>query len=93
MPAGIGFSNTAAGSGFKTVDGEKYVKLHWHKDPANTYNYTIREDGIIYDDRTGMPTEYSVDGDYDLLKNGEYLTQKQYDVHFEGTKLIEEKMM
>ena len=72
MPAGIGFSNTAAGSGFKTVDGEKYVKLHWHKDPANTYNYTIREDGIIYDDRTGMPTEYSVDGDYDLLKNGEY---------------------
>lgn len=91
MPAGIGFSNTAAGSGFKTVDGEKYVKLHWHKDPANTYNYTIREDGIIYDDRTGMPTEYSVDGDYDLLKNGEYLTQKQYDVHFEGTKLIEEK--
>lgn len=91
MPAGIGFSNTAAGSGFKTVDGEKYVKPHWHKDPANTYNYTIREDGIIYDDRTGMPTEYSVDGDYDLLKNGEYLTQKQYDVHFEGTKLIEEK--
>lgn len=91
MPAGIGFSNTASSSGFKTIDGEKYVKLRWHEDSSNSYNYTIRDNGVIYDDRTGKPTEYYVDGDYDLLKNGEYVTQKQYEVHFEGSKLVEEK--
>lgn len=46
---------------------------------------------MIYDDTSNAPTEYSVDGDYNIMKNGAYLTQKQYQVHFEGTKLIEEQ--
>lgn len=91
MPAGIGFSNTAAGSGFKTVGDKKYVKLRWSQDGSNTFNYTIRENGVIYDDTTNTPTEYTVDGNYNIKQNGEYLTQKQYQVHFEGTTLVEEK--
>ena len=89
-PAGIGFNNSSAGSGFKTINNEKYVALRWSEDNSNTYNYSIRDDGVIYDDTTNQPTEYSVDGNYNILKNGEYLTQKQYQVRFEGTTLIEE---
>lgn len=91
MPAGIGFSNTAAGSGFKTIGDNKYVKLRWSQDSASTFNYTIRENGIIYNDSTNTPTEYSVDGNCNLKQNGQYLTQKQYQVHFEGTTLVEEQ--
>lgn len=91
MPAGIGFSNTSVGSGFKTINDKKYIKLHWHEEGNDSYNYTIRENGVIYDERTNSPTEYSVDGEYNILKNGEYLTQKQYQVHFEGTKLVEQQ--
>lgn len=87
MPAGIGFSNTAAGSGFKTIGGEKYVKLRMNNDSA--YNYTIRGNGTIYDDRTNQPTEYTVDGEYNILRNGDYLYQKQYKVYFEGSTLHE----
>lgn len=91
MPAGIGFSNTAAGSGFKTVNGKKYIKLCRSGEGNNEYHYTIRENGVIYDDTKNKPTDYTVDGDYNLLEKGNYLMQKQYQVHFEGTKLIEEK--
>lgn len=91
MPAGIGFSNTAAGSGFKTIGDNKYVKLRWSEDGSTTFNYTIRDNGVIYNDTTNEPTEYSVDGNYNIKKNGQYMTQKQYEVHFEGSTLLEQK--
>lgn len=91
MPAGIGSSNASVGSGFKEINGEKYLKLRWYEDGGNTYNYSIRNDGIIYDDTTGTPTEYSVDGEYNLYKNGKPLTCKQYDYNFQETNLIESK--
>lgn len=91
MPAGIGVSNASYGSGYKTIDGKKYMKLHWHEDSSNTYNYSIRENGIIYNDITGEPTEYKVDGQYDLLKNNQMQTCKQYDYYFEASNLKEVK--
>ncbi|MDA3731913.1 exo-alpha-sialidase [Niameybacter massiliensis] len=91
FPAGQGFNTAAAGTGFKVINGKKYVKLRWHGDTSSTYNYSIRENGVIYNDIQNTPTDYSVDGEYRLKLNGEYLTQKQYQVRFEGTTLREEK--
>lgn len=89
MPAGIGNSNASVGSGFKEVDGKKYLKLHWKDDAAGTYDYSVRENGTIYNDTTNSATEYSVDGEYNLYKNGNAMLCKQYDYNFEGTKLLE----
>lgn len=89
MPAGIGSSNASVGSGFKEVDGKKYLKLRWYEDGADAYNYSIRESGIIYNDTTGEATEYTVDGEYNIYQNGNNLTCKQYDYNFEGSTLLE----
>ncbi|WP_051404993.1 sialidase family protein [Bacillus cihuensis] len=59
-------TNAYKGTGFKTVDGKAYLFL---KDQNNN-EYTIREDGIVYDE-TGKRTEYSVDEDRNLYVNGE----------------------
>lgn len=91
MPAGIGSSNAAVGLGFKEINGKKYLKLRWHEDKGSDYNYTIRENGVIYNDITGEATEYQVDGKYNLYQDGNQLTCKQYDYNFEGTKLLETK--
>lgn len=90
-PYGRGFNNSVAGTGFKEIDGEKYIELRKEGDDANTYNYSIRDGGVIYDDTTNQPTDYSVDGNYRILENGKYLTQKQYHVYFNGTTLVEEQ--
>ena len=89
--SGTGFNNVVGGTGFKEINGTKYLKLHKSGDPVNTYNYTIRDNGVIYDDETNLPTAYSVDGNYRIKYNGEYLTQKQYSIHFEGLVLKEEQ--
>lgn len=91
MPAGIGVSNASNGSGFKTINNQKHVKLRWYQDGSSTYTYSIRENGVIYDDTTNQPTEYSVDGEYDLYQNGVALTCKQYDYNFSGITLSETK--
>ncbi len=88
---GKGFNNAAVGTGFKEINGKKYLKLHWHEDFSTQYNYSIRENGVIFDDRTNQATEYSVDGDYRIMKNGQYLTQKQYQVRIAGNQVFEER--
>lgn len=87
---GRGFNNCVGGTGYKVIGDQKYLMLHWYTDPTNEYNYSIR-DGVIYDDRSNTPTDYSVDGDYRLLYNGAYVTQKQYHVRINGSSVIEEK--
>lgn len=89
--SGMGFNNCVGGTGYKEIDGEKYLKLHWHEDEDGVYNYSIRDNGVIYDDTTNTATGYSVDGNYRIKYNGQYLTQKQYQVRWEGTSLIEEQ--
>ncbi len=89
MPAGIGSSNASVGNGYKTIDGQQYLKLRWHEDGSNTYNYSVRENGVIYNDTTNQPTEYTMNADFELLKNGTPLTVKQYSVSFSGNRLLE----
>lgn len=89
--SGMGFNNCVGGTGYKEINGEKYLQLHWHEDAAGVYNYSIRDSGVIYNDTTNTPTNYSVDGNYRIMLNEQYLTQKQYQVRWEGTTLIEEQ--
>lgn len=91
MPAGIGSSNASVGNGYKTIDGKQYLKLRWHQDSGNAYNYSVRENGVIYDDVTGMPTEYSLNENFEILQNGTPLTVKQYEVSISGLILSESK--
>lgn len=88
MPAGIGSSNASVGNGYKTIDGNQYLKLRWHEDSSGTYNYSLR-DGVIYDDTTNTATEYTVNSDFEVLKNGTPLTVKQYSVNISGSTLNE----
>ena len=88
MPAGIGNNNSIKNdSGYKEINGKYYLKLHLNSESA--YNYSIRENGVIYNDTTNTPTEYTVDKDYNVLQNGKYLYVEQYSVKFNGTNLIE----
>ncbi len=83
MPAGVSFRDALRNdSGFKDIQGKHYLKLK--KEGDSDYNYTVREDGIIYDDRTNQKTEYKLEKDYTITKNGEYLEVEQYSVLFEN---------
>ncbi|MFD1671839.1 sialidase domain-containing protein [Agrilactobacillus yilanensis] len=86
MPAGIGFSAAnRSDSGYKQINGKYYVKLK--KTGETAYNYTIRENGVIYNDTTNEPTTYGVDGHYGLMENGKYLKVEQYSAEFkDGVK-------
>lgn len=53
------------------------------------YNYSIRENGTIFNDKNNNPTIYSVDRDYNILKNNEYQYVTQYSVKFNGSNLQE----
>ncbi|ARJ50156.1 sialidase family protein [Staphylococcus lutrae] len=88
MPAGVGNNNALKNdSGFKQINGKYYLKLRLNNE--RDYNYSIREDGLIFDDKKQTATEYKVDQDYHLLKNNEYLYVSQYSVKFNGTQLQE----
>lgn len=90
MPAGIGNNNALRNdSGYKSINEKFYLKLKYGSESA--YNYSIREDGIIYNDISNTPTEYSVDDYYNLKKNDAYLNLEQYSVKFENGNLIEYK--
>ncbi|HHU6750750.1 TPA: sialidase domain-containing protein [Staphylococcus pseudintermedius] len=77
MPAGVSFRDAVRNdSGFKKINGKYYLKLK--KSGENEYQYSVREKGIIYDDKTNRPTEYSVDKDFAISKNNEKLMVEQY---------------
>ncbi|MBP1964322.1 exo-alpha-sialidase [Paenibacillus aceris] len=61
-----GFGNNAyKGTGFKTVDGKKYMFLT----DSSSNEYTIREEGKVYD-AAGAVTNYTVDMKRNLYLNG-----------------------
>ncbi|RDY28492.1 exo-alpha-sialidase [Romboutsia weinsteinii] len=64
--SGYGFPSSKTGSGYKEIDGERYLLLH---DESNK-EYTVREEGKVYDSE-GNITEYTVDEDKNLYQNGE----------------------
>ncbi|WP_242445056.1 sialidase family protein, partial [Staphylococcus pseudintermedius] len=88
MPAGIGNNNALkSDSGFKEINGKYYMKLKLNNEKG--YNYSIRENGTIFNDKNNNPTIYSVDRDYNILKNNEYQYVTQYSVKFNGSNLQE----
>lgn len=71
---GLRGSNVVAGTGFKTIGGNKYLALTKNKaTEANDrditkFQYTVREDGIVWDDQTNTPTDYKMNSRYELLQ-------------------------
>ena len=52
---------------------------------ANAYNYTVRENGVIYNDTTNQPTEYSLNSNFEILKDNVLQTVKQKSSRFDPT--------
>lgn len=88
MPAGIGNNNAnKADSGFKEINGQYYLKLQ--KDGDNDFRYTVRENGVVYDETTNNPTNYTVNDKYEVLEGGKPLTVEQYSVDSDSGSLRE----
>ena len=56
MASGYGSPQAVSGSGYKTIDGKSYIQLK--KKGESQYNYSIRENGVIYDDTTNTATNF-----------------------------------
>ncbi|MDG9227587.1 neuraminidase NanB [Streptococcus pneumoniae] len=88
MPAGIGNNNAnKADSGFKEINGHYYLKLK--KNGDNDFRYTVRENGVVYDETTNKPTNYTINDKYEVLEGGKSLTVEQYSVDFDSGSLRE----
>lgn len=87
MPAGIGNNADKNKSGYKKIDGKFYLQLRKHNEKS--YNYSVRENGLIYDDIANKPTGYRVNSKYEILQNNKLLNVEQYSVTFKDDKLIE----
>ena len=48
-------------------------------------NYTVRENGVIYNDTTNQPTEYSLNSNFEILKDNVLQTVKQKSSRFDPT--------
>lgn len=83
MAAGYGSSQAVTGSGYKEIQGKKYLKLQ--KAGETDYNYTVRENGVIYNDTTNQPTEYSLNSNFEILKDNVLQTVKQKSSRFDPT--------
>ena len=59
-----GFPNAKTGSGYKEINGIRYLQLF----DSNNNEYTVRKNGIVYDSK-GNITRYHVDKDNNLYKN------------------------
>lgn len=62
--SGYGFHEAKPGSGYKEIDGQRYLLLR----DANNNEYTVREEGKVYDNK-GIVTEYTLDEDQNLYRN------------------------
>lgn len=83
MAAGYGSPQAVTGSGYKEIQGKKYLKLQ--KAGETDYNYTVRENGVIYNDTTNQPTEYSLNSNFEVLKDNVLQTVKQKSSRFDPT--------
>ena len=83
MAAGYGSPQAVTGSGYKEIQGKKYLKLQ--KAGETDYNYTVRENGVIYNDTTNQPTEYSLNSNFEILKDNVLQTVKQKSSRFYPT--------
>jgi len=65
FPEGFGYPNAEEGTGFKEIDGNQFMVLY----DQDGMEYTIREEGIVYDDKNEK-TDFIVDQKRNLYKNG-----------------------
>mgnify|MGYP001629417225 CR=1 FL=1 len=82
FPYGTGSGQSKEGSGMIEADGNKYLALtEKGKDVTNMNNFTmgIKEDGTVWDFTNNKATEYTVDKEFNLYKNGQALTVEQRD--------------
>lgn len=79
FPSGTGALNSETGSGYQEINGKKYLKLR--KKGSSKYEYTVRENNVIYDGQ-GKPTEYALNERMEILKGGEALTVRQKDIWY-----------
>ena len=63
--SGYGFPNATTGSGYKEIDGERYLQLF----DSSKDEYTVRDEGKVYDNE-GNLTNYTMNEDKDLFENG-----------------------
>ena len=82
QPAGCGYLQCKQGSGYITVDGKRCMLLTAGANTnQNNMEYYVGEfvDGMatVYNRADKTATEYSVDTEYDLYKNGVVLTMAQ----------------
>lgn len=74
FPYATGFSSAQTGSGYTDINGEKCLMLR--KNGEESYDYTARGDGAIYD-KSGNKTAYSINSRGEILENGAPLTVAQ----------------
>lgn len=79
FPYAAGAFAAQAGSGYAEIDGQKYLMLR--KNGEESYSYTVREGGVIYD-QSGAKTAYSLNSNYEILENGAPLTVRQKQLHY-----------
>lgn len=78
QPAGCGYLQCKQGSGFIEVDGAKCMLLTaGNNENMDNMEYYIGTDNVVYTCEGNVPTEYSVDAEYNLYKNGTALTMAQ----------------
>lgn len=66
FPSGYGFPQAKKGSGYKDINGKRYLQLF----DAKNNEYTVREEGKVYDSE-GNLTNYTLDEDKNLYENGD----------------------
>ncbi len=82
-PYGCGYLQSKTGTGYCNIDGKSRMLLTKGNcgDRLSSFGYYIGESengfATVYDRKTKEATEYSIDGEYRLYKNGEPLYVKQ----------------
>lgn len=79
FPYGCGAFASQKGSGYTEINGQNYLALR--QKGEDEYNYTVRENGAIFD-KDGNQTEYSLNSKYEILENGIPFTVKQKKVSY-----------
>ena len=77
-PTGGGWKPSGAETGFITVDGEDCLLLTDgnNNDAIGTFKYYVKG-GVVYNKADNTATEYTVDAEYRLYKNGKALMMDQ----------------
>ncbi len=78
-PTGCGWKQSGEGTGFIEVNGEKFLALTTgeNSDDIGTFEYYIGADNAVYNRADNTKTEYTVDEEFRLYKNGAPLMMDQ----------------